>query len=201
MPIITKIKPQKNKNRANIYLDNKFGFGIDLENFVKLNLKIEQELSEKQIEEIIKKAEFQKTLDRLLRFTTLRPRSKKEIESWLKRKRVHESLYEKLFNRLKKLDLVNDKNFAKWWVDQRIQFKNKSKRELVLELRIKGIDKNTIEDVLSKVKLNELKNAKKLIKKNMYKWRKYDELLKDKKMSEYLARKGFTWEIIKKVLK
>jgi len=61
MPVITQIKSQKNKKRVNVYLDGKYGFGIDLENFMKMGLKVEQELSEKEISEILKKAEFQKT--------------------------------------------------------------------------------------------------------------------------------------------
>ena len=79
MPIITSIKPQKNNKRVNIYLDNEFGFGLDLENFVKFHLKVDQELTDEQITKIVKDAEFQKILDKLLRFAMLRPRSKKEI--------------------------------------------------------------------------------------------------------------------------
>src|SRR3990167_6032933 len=130
MPIITSIKQQRNKNRVNVYLDDKFGFGIDLDNFVLLHLKVDQELTDKEVEEIVKKAEFQKTLDKLLRFATLRPRSKKEIKDYFKRKKVHESLYEELFNRLNRLELIDDEEFAKWWVDQRQNFKPKAVRVL-----------------------------------------------------------------------
>jgi len=54
VPVITVISLQKSKNRVNIYLDGKFGFGIDLDNFVKLNLKVEQDLSEEEIETYLK---------------------------------------------------------------------------------------------------------------------------------------------------
>src|SRR3990170_3150167 len=126
MPIITSIEPQKNNKRVNIYLDGKFGFGLDLENFVKLGLKVEQELSEKEVKEIIKQSEFQKTYDKILRFTSLRPRSEKEFRYWLKKHKVPKSIHEDLFNRLKRLDFLNDKKFAVWWVEQRLQFKFKS---------------------------------------------------------------------------
>ena len=53
---------------------------------MKLGLKVEQELTEEEVEKIVKKAEFQKTLDKLLKFATLRPRSEKEIKDWLKKK-------------------------------------------------------------------------------------------------------------------
>ncbi len=199
VPIITTIKPQKSKKRVNIYLDGKFAFGLDLENFVKIGLKVGQTVTEAEIEEIIKKANFQKTLDKLLRFVTLRPRSEKEINDWYRRHRVHKSLHRELFNRLKRLDLVDNEKFAQWWVEQRVQFK--SKRELKYELRSKGIDKNIIEDVLSEVKIDEEKIAKELLEKKKYRWEKLPRLEARKKMGEFLARKGFGWELVKKVVK
>ena len=199
MAVITSIKPQKNKKRVNIYLDGKFSFGLDLENYMKLGLKVEQELSEKEVEEIVKKAELQKTYDKLLRFGTLRPRSEKEINQWFRKHKVHESLHEELLEKLKKLDLVDDKKFAQWWIEQRIQFKNKSKRELQYELRAKGIDRYIIEDVLAENDIDDEKNAKKLLQKNKYKWEKLSDGEARRKKSEYLARKGFGWDVIKKV--
>jgi len=160
MPVITSIKPQKNGKRVNIYLDSKFGFGLDLENFVKLGLKVEQELSLEEIEKVIKKAEFQKISDRLIRFAMVRPRSEKEIHLWMRRKKVNESLQDDLFNKLKRFDLIDDEKFAKWWVDQRQHFRPKPKRMLTNELRIKGISKNIIEDVLEGTEVDEEKIAK-----------------------------------------
>jgi len=200
MPIITKIKSQKNKKRVNIYLDDKFGFGLDLKNFMTLGLKVEQELSDIEITEILKKAEFQKTLDKLLRFATLRPRSEKEINDWLRKHKVHESLYQGLFNRLKRLELQDDEKFAKWWIEQRVQFKYKSKKELIYELRGKGIDKNIMEDVLSEVDIDEERIAKELLEKKKYRWKKLPKIEARKKMGEFLGRKGFAWGLIKSAI-
>ena len=201
MPTVTSIKPQRNKRRVNIYLDNKFGFGLDLENFVKLGLKVEQELSEEKVAEIVKKGEFQKTLDKLLKFATLRPRSEKEIKDWFKRKKVHESLHKELFNRLKRLELLDDAQFALWWVGQRNQFKPRGKRALESELRMKGIKKEVIAAVLSEFKIDEVKIAKTLLAKKAYKWQHLPSRDGRQKMAQFLARKGFNWEIIEKVLK
>src|SRR3972149_7031176 len=139
MPTITSIKPQKNGKRVNVYIDFKFGFGLDLQTYLKEGLKVEQELSVKQIETIVKQGEFQSTYDKMLRFATLRPRSEKEYNDWLFKHKVHESLKEELFNRLKRLELLDDKKFARWWVEQRQSFRPKSKRILNQELRIKGV--------------------------------------------------------------
>ena len=201
MPIITSIKPQKNQKRVNIYLDDKFGFGLDLENFVKLGLRAGQEISDGEIEEIIRKSEFQITLDKLLRYATLRPRSEVEFKNWLRKHKVHTTIHKRLFNRLKRLELLEDTKFAKWWVGQRLQFKFKSKRELEYELKNKGINRNTIEDVFSEVNIDEEKLAKALLEKKRYRWDKLPRLKARKKVSEFLGRKGFGWEIINRVIK
>lgn len=200
MPVITSINPQRNKRRVNIHLDNKFGFGLDLENFLKLGLKVEQELSEEEVEKIVRKSEFQKTSDKLLKFATLRPRSEKEIKDWLNRKKVHESLHKDLFNRLNRLELIDDKKFAQWWVEQRNEFKPRGKRALEAELRMKGIMKEIVDKVFRKTKIDEVKVAKELLTKKTYKWKNLPKREAYQKKSQFLARKGFGWEIIRKAL-
>ena len=201
MPIITSIKQQKDKNRVNVYLDDKFGFGIDLDNFVLLHLKVNQELTEAEVTEVVKKAEFQKTLDKLLKFAMMRPRSEKEIDEYLKRKKVHESMWEDLFQKLKHFELLDDAKFAKWWVDQRLAFKKISEKVLKLELGRKGIDKNTIDDVLEVTPIDEEKMAKELLSKRAYKWERLDPKIAKQKKFQYLAGKGFDWEVITRIIK
>ena len=200
MHIITRVKQQKKQDRVNIYLDGKFAFGIDLENFIRFNLKVGQELTQEEVEEIIKKAELHKTYEKLLKFAMTRPRSEKEVRDWLKRKEVHASIHEELFKRLKHLDLIDDRKFTEWWVRQRTEFKPRGERALYSELLQKGIDKNIIADVLSEAEIDEVKIAKQLLKKNEYKWRKYKGFEKRNKISQFLARKGFNWDVIKEVL-
>jgi len=200
MPEITSIKPQKNGKRVNIYLDNKFGFGIDLENFVVLGLKEGSNYSEEEIDKIIKKAQLQKTLDKLLRFATFRPRSEKEIKDWLKKKEVHESIFDELFEKLDRLELVDDEKFAKWWIDQRLSFKPRGKRALSFELFQKGIDKGIVNKVLEDSKVDEVKIAKNLLEKNDYKWKKYKGMEARQKKSQFLVRKGISWDSIRKLI-
>jgi regulatory protein len=200
MPEVTSIKPQKNGKRVNIYLDNKFGFGIDLENFVVLGIKEGNSYSQNEIEVLIKKAQFQKTLDRLLRFSTLRPRSEKEIRDWFRRKEVHESLYEELLNRLTRLELLDDYKFAKWWIDQRMTFKPRGMKALKYELLNKGIDRKVIDKVIEETGIDDSKTVKKILERNDYKWEKYKGLERKRKQTEFLLRKGYGWDIINKAL-
>ncbi len=200
MPIITSIKAQKNQKRVNVNLDGSFGFGLDLENFMRLQLKVNQELMQDEINEIIKKGELQKSFDKTLRFVMTRPRSMKEVKDYFKRKEIDNTLHQNILERLEKLELLNDQKFAKWWVEQRLEFKHKSKKDITFELRQKGIDTNTIKNVLDDSEMDELKIAKELIVKKEYKWKRYDEDVRKQKMSQYLAGKGFSWDIVKSVI-
>jgi regulatory protein len=200
MPIITSVKPQKNGKRLNIYLDDQFGFGIDLENFMKEGLKIDMNLTDEEVIKIIKKAEFQKTYDRAVRFATVRPRSEREVTDWLKRKKVHESLYKELFDRLKRLELLDDAKFAAWWVEQRTTFRPKGKRALESELMQKGISREVIRQVLTNSPIDEEKMARGLLAKNEYKWKSLSKLEARQKKTRFLASKGFNWDLIEKIL-
>lgn len=200
MPTITSIVLQKNQKRVNIYLDGKFGFGLDLENFVKLGLKAERELSKEEVEDIIKKASFQKVYEKILKFASLRPRSEREFKDWLKKHKVDRNFQPELFNRLKKLNFLDDKKFALWWVKQRKEFRLKSKKELIQELRLKGIPKDIIEEVLSKIDIDEINTARNLLEKKKYLWEGLKGVESRKRKLEFLLRHGFDWEVINKVV-
>lgn len=201
MPIITSIEPQKNKKRLNIFLDGEFNFGIDLETFVKQGLKIGKELTEDEINRITNESELSTIYGKILSFGSRRPRSKKEYKDWLIKRKVPERLHDELFNRLKHLEFLDDKKFAVWWISQRKQFKNKSKKELLFELQNKAISKDIIEEVLSEEKLDDVSSAKRLLEKKNYLWKGKSGLIARKKKSEYLLRHGFNWDIINKIVK
>ena len=202
MSTITSIKPQKFNNRVNVYLDGEFAFGLDLETYMKSGLKIGNTLSDEEIAKLKDSSDFTTTYQKLLNFSTLRPRSEKEIRDWLHRKKVPEHYYEKHFSKLKRLDLIDDEKFAKWWIDQRLAFKQKSKKELSFELMRKGINKILINQLVnnSMNQEDEVKTAKALLEKKLYKWQKFEGYIKKQKISQYLAGKGFGWDVIKTIV-
>lgn len=196
---ITKIKAQKNKKRVNIYLDGKFAFGLDADNFLKAGLKIGQELSEKEVENLIFKNEFQKLLDRTLRLISARPRSEKEIIDYLKKKKATPNLIDEIIKRLKSLDLVDDHAFALWWVEQRATFRPRGKRALLMELWQKGVEKEISNKVINE-KVNELPLARKAAEKKAKLYKNLPPREFREKMFGFLTRRGFSWETTKLVI-
>ena len=200
MPIVTKLSPQKNKIRVNVEIDGKYGFGIDLENLMKWGIKVGVEYSHDQINQMIEKGEYQKVLNKLLSFASLRPRSSFEINQWFNRKKVVISFRQELVNKLQRLDFLDDAKFAAWWVEQRMQFKPRGIRALKLELLQKGIDREVIDNVLSKYTLDDTKVLSELYERSKTKWERLSGEKRKQKVFSYFLRKGFSLEVIKKII-
>lgn len=202
MPCITKISSQKRRKKVNVFLNEKFAFSVDLETLVKYNLQVGQTLSQEEIEEIIKEGEFQKVYDRVLKFLSYRPRSEKEVGDYLFKKGVGGETKKLVIEKLKKQNLLDDQEFALWWIDQRITFKLSGERLLRSELIKKGIGKEIIDEVLAKKMSESLerKLALKAAQKKLATYQKLPPLEFRQKMSAFLARRGFSWEIIKEII-
>lgn len=140
-----------------------------------------------------------KLLDKVYRFISLRPRSEKEIRDYLHGKHATDQDFEKIIQQLIKQKLLDDSAFVNWWLEQRATFRPKGKRALKAELKQKGISDELIEDALSEG-VDELAQAQKAIQKKLKIYSRLPYLERKAKLSAYLARNGFSWEIIKQVL-
>lgn len=199
MPVITAIKPQKKRRRFNVYLDGKFGFALSAGTLVKSGLATDQNLSQDEVKKLKDQNTETKFYDRTLRFLSYRPRSEKEIKDYLQRKKCQPKTITRIIKKLKKLDLINDQSFARWWIEQRIQLRPKGKQALRFELWQKGVEKEIVEACLFSDK-EESSLAKKVAQKKKKSYHHLKPLEFRQKMTAFLARRGFSWRIIKKTL-
>lgn len=143
---ITNIKLQKNQKRFNIYLDGRFRFSLSALALAKANLKVDQVLSEKEIKRLKDKDVKDKLFDWALRFLSYRPRSEKELSDYLQKKGGKIKAAAATIQKLKRNDLVDDRLFAGWWIQQRSRFRPKGRYALRLELMKKGLEKEVVEE-------------------------------------------------------
>jgi regulatory protein len=144
-------------------------------------------------------SDFQKILDKVYRFLSLRPRSEKEVADYLKKKKISSLEVEKIFKILKEQKLIDDWEFAKWWIDQRETFKPKGKIALRVELKQKGISQEIIEKVLAQIDEESL--AKKALVKRIEIYCKLPQKEFLRRISQFLSSRGFSWQTIEKVAK
>lgn len=141
-----------------------------------------------------------------LRYLSYRPRSEKEINDYLLEKAKRNELLDQkmiaeIISKLKDYKFINDKEFLKFWFEQRAKYKRKPIRVIKFELMQKGIAKKLVDEYIDQIEKNDidLENAKKLAEKKMDFYRNLDPVKKREKVMNYLLRKGFSYDIVKKV--
>ena len=191
MQKITAIEPQKNRNRVNVHLDGEFAFG--LARITAAWLKVGDVLTEEKINELKNKDDSERALQQALLFLSYRARSEKEIKQNLLKHEYPESIIEQTIERLRENRLANDTEFAKTWVENRSTFRPRSRRALSMELRQKGLDEETVKTAVADLDENAL--AYESAKKRAPRFKSLEWGEFRKKLSDYLARRGFPYSV------
>lgn len=193
MKKITSISVQKkNPNRVNIYLDGEFAFGVA--RITAAWLKNGDELNDEKIARLLAEDSLEWAYQQALLFLSYRARSEKEIRQNLSKHEMPEEVIEETLERLRKAGLANDNEFAQTWVENRNTFHPRSRRALEMELRQKGLDDETVHAAISGVDENALAYDSAIKRVNRLKGQEWSEFRK--KLSEYLARRGFPYSVI-----
>ena len=197
MLTVTRLEPQKkNSQRLNVYLDGEFAFGIS--RAAAPWLEEGHQLNQQKINDLQMKDQFEGAYLRAINFLSYRNRSIKEIRQNLLKHDTPELVIEEVLERLRGASLVNDKEFAIQWVENRSQFHPRGKRALSSELFQKGISNEIIELILEDIDEEQL--AFDLARKKIAKFSGLEFASFQKKLSGYLNRRGFPYHIAKNVI-
>lgn len=208
---ITQVERQKkNSRRFNVHLDGKFAFGANEDTLVNLRLIEGKEITQEGLEKTLLETEVGKLVDRIYGLLSRRFRSEREIRSYLKelsfkrkikdREELSEIVIELLIDKLKQRDLINDERFAKEWVESR--GKKRGIQVLKGELMQKGIDREIIEEVISRQSsaISQEEIAEQALDKKMKSFSFLDEIIFKRKATEFLMRRGFSYDVAKGVV-
>jgi regulatory protein len=194
---VTALKAQKrNSQRINVYLDGEFAFGLS--RFAATWLQVGQELSPKKIQELQDIDAQEVAYQRALNFISYRPRSEAEVRKNLQKHDTPEDVITEVLERLRRGRLVDDLQFAQTWVENRSTFRPRGRRALAFELRRKGIADTAIDEALRDLDEDNLAYQAALKQSRKYaglEWQTYR-----KKMSAFLARRGFNYGVVKPVI-
>lgn len=204
MKKITKIEQQKKRHtRYSIFLNEEFAFGIDKEILLKCSLQEGMELDEKDLKKVIQAEEQNKANNYALKFLSYRARSEKEIVDRMNQK-YEENIIKETIQFLKMHNYIDDYQFGVQLAKDKQNFKKAGKNLLKQELYKKGLKRDTIEEIIDKMVDNEEEYIRALelaTKKANIKYKNDDKNVKYRKLSSFLARKGYSFDIISIVLK
>jgi regulatory protein len=190
---ITAIVVQKRSpNRVNIHLDGEFAFGLS--RIVAAWLKVGQELSEEKIEQLLAADTRERAFQQAMLFLSYRARSESEIRRNLRKHEIPEAVIDQAIERLRQDGLANDKEFASAWVENRTTFRPRSRRLMALELHQKGLEEEAIQSAMENV--DDEASAYEAAQKRAARFKGMEWNDFRKKLSEFLARRGFSYSVI-----
>lgn len=199
--VITAVEKNKgNKKRYSVYVDDSYSFSVSEEDYYTLNLYEKKEITEEEIKYIKDSVNFREAKNLAIRFLSLKMRCEKEVASKLEKEGFDEKTAARVIDELKSMGYLNDELYVQKYLYDRSKLKPKSKKMLSFELKNKGVTEEIIEKVLEDWNLDDSEIAEGLVKRKFGKYDLTDEKI-IRKATLFLMHRGFSYEIIKKVLR
>lgn len=198
MGIITKIEEQKNKNRVNIFVDDSFFCGLEKETAVIFGLKVNKEIDENELSLAIEKSEEKRAFEKSMNYLSKRMHSKFELKDKLLKKGFSSEVVSNTILKLEEYHYVDDDMFARLFIEQN---SNLSKRMICNKLQLKGINKDIIDKNLIEIDSDAEIEKCEVLARKLLKSAKIENLNDKQKFVAKLVRRGFSYDVISKVLK
>lgn len=163
------------------------------------SLYVGKKMNEGEYEELLRSVTYLNVFNKVLKYITYQPRSQKEVAAYLDKHEVSEQVKDKIFNKLKEYNYLNDDILASSIFEYEKNVKNRGPRAIEGKLISKGIKKEKISELLESYKEEEADEIilsivdKELLKNRNFPIRKRKKIIVDK-----LIRDGFERETIYK---
>jgi regulatory protein len=209
---VTQLSSQKkNPSRVNLYIDDEFFCGLSLDAVAKFGIYQGREIEESELEEILMDELKSRFLQRAMSYISRGIKTEFQMRRYLKTLSIKkkgswfvdirddqlQEIFDEVINKLKEYGYLDDEEFAFQFISSRIKNKPRGKRVLISELMSKGVNKE-----LAEKKVNELVEDEYDVLTRVYE-KKYkgDKItIRDNKKIDFLKRKGFDWDLIKRLI-
>ena len=193
--LITKLEPFG--SRVKIYINNDFAFVLYKGEISKYGLKEGKEIPSNTYSVIMNKL-FDRGKERALYMLDKSYKTKRYVMDKLKAGLYPENIIDKVVVFLEEINLINDLRYAEMYIDYKRA--SKSKKQIVQDLYVKGVDKKLIDQALEESDFSDKESLNKYIEKRKNKYDLTDR--KDiQKFYSYLVSKGYSYGDVKDALR
>lgn len=198
--IITGLKfQQRTADRVNVYLDEQFAFALPA--LEAARLRVGQFLADADIAQLQAVDRQQRAYERAIRYLGFRPRSTAEVRRYLLDNQCESAVVEAVIARLTDAGYLDDQDFARYWVENRQQFRPKGTAALRQELRLHGVENETIELALAAFDPTDAAyRAAQPRAQRLLRQLGSDPALLQRKLGEFLLRRGFDYATSREVV-
>ncbi len=201
--IITSAERQKrNKSRVSIHVDGQYLGSVEDIVWAKSGLKVGSPLPEELWQDMQGRQEASAALDKAVQRLASRARGKAEMEKFLADKGFSESAVRQTIEKLESYGYIDDSEFARLVVRDRVNTKSIGRRSLAMELKRLGVgEEETGQALALYAGEDELAAAQRQAEKDMRRTAgEGDQRKRRAKVYAGLARRGFSGDVIETVL-
>lgn len=196
---ITTVEKSREKGMMRIFIDNRYGFTIPQDDYIRNHLYEEEEITEEKLLHIRQNVLVHAARDRAVRYLIIKDRSEGELIKKLTDSGFDADVAKSAAEALKSIGYLNDNRYAMKYLAERIRTKALSKKALCFELEQKGISHEIIEEAFSEFETDDEEIALRAARKKFGKYDLNDQKV-ERKVLSFLIHRGFSFEVGKKVL-
>lgn len=194
---VTAIVPV-DKRKCKVFLGEDFAFVLYKSEAARFHIEEENDLSEQTYEKIKEEILLKRARDRALYLLQSQGRTKAEMIQKLQKDGYPDDVIREVMSFLEEYHFVDDSSYTENYIH--VNKSRKSSRQIVFELQQKGVDKDTISRMLEEAPINEDDTVRALLKKKTggqipADWKERQ------KLADFLGRKGFSFDVIQRVLR
>ena len=192
---VTGIEPQRRRRseRRNVHLDGKFAFSLTADAASRLHAG--EDLDAERIRELLDRDAVDQAYQRAVRFLAARPRSVAEVRGRLRRAGIDDGATAQAVERLEHEGLIDDQQFAAYWVGQRQTFRPRGPRALRFELLSKGVSDQAMAPAVATAAGEQNEAACRAALAEARRRRSASEADFTRSLTSYLTRRGFDFSV------
>ncbi|MFO7637740.1 MAG: RecX family transcriptional regulator [bacterium] len=197
---LTRLEPQrKSKRRVSVFLDGAYAFSLDEKTVSRLGLTPGAELSEADVERIVRDDQLSRAKEYAALLLSYRARTEKEMQERLARKGFAPDIVAAAMDRLRELRLLDDEQYARDFTRDRVTIGRKGKWNVRGELMKRGVARKAIEAALAEAP-DELAVARDLAARYRQRHARLEPEVLRRRLYAMLARRGFSPDVIRPAL-
>ena len=197
------VAQQKNPNRVSVFIDEAFAFGVHVDLVVTFGLHKGQRLNVAAQQQIVQADRVRAAREVALGYLSHSARTEREVRQKLLRSDFDEAVAEDTVVRLRELGYLDDAAYARHYVQARFRNRGYGPGRLRSDLMRRGVAAALIDTVLDELleQQDMLEAARRHAEKR---WPRLagepDARKRRKKLSEFLVRRGFSYETARSVI-
>lgn len=195
--IVTAVVPV-DKRKCKVFLGEDFAFVLYKSEAASFHIEEGSDLSEETYERIKEEILLKRARDRALYLLQSQGRTQAEMIKKLQNDGYPDDVTRDVMSFLSEYHFVDDNAYTENYIH--VNKSRKSPRQMAYELQQKGVDKAKISQILEENPVDEEETARALLKKKT--GGQIPEDWKERqKLAAFLGRKGFSFEVIQRVLR